>query len=155
MRNKKQLALLLTLALCGWSGAAQAAEYTETISGSGDSYGDLDIRKDEGGGNYTYNFAEGGSLKITGPNNAYGIGIRGTTANKIAISSPLDIRVEVENKSSAENVAGIYLNFAPFYGTAEIDRSGGGDITVISQNSTEKILPACLEQSLLIKPTTA
>ena len=140
MRNKKQLALLLTLALCGWSGAAQAAEYTETISGSGDSYGDLDIRKDEGSGNYTYNFTEGDSLKITGPNNAYGIGIRGTTANKIAISSPLDIWVEVENKSSAENVAGIYLSFWPAFKdhSVEIDRSGGGDITVISRNSTER-----------------
>ena len=34
MRNKKKMAVLLTLALCGWGGAAHAAEYTETIQES-------------------------------------------------------------------------------------------------------------------------
>lgn len=41
----------------------------------------------------------------------------------------------MENKSNAEDTAGLWIG--PYVGSAEIDRSGGGNITVISRGSTE------------------
>lgn len=134
MKHTTKLAVLLALSVAAFGGTARAAEYTETISGSGDtSYNS--IKKDEGSGNYTYTFQEGDSLKVTDTASAYGIAANDSAVNKITITSPLDIFVEMENKSNAEDTAGLWIG--PYVGSAEIDRSGGGNITVISRGSTE------------------
>lgn len=135
MKHSTKLAVLLALSVAAFGGTARAAEYTETISGSGDtSYNS--IKKDEGSGNYTYTFQEGDSLKVTDTASAYGIAANNSAVNKITITSPLDIFVEMENKSNAADMAGLWIG--SFVGSAEIDRSGGGNITVISRGSTER-----------------
>lgn len=135
MEHTKKLAVLLALSVAAFGSTARATEYTETISGSGDtSYSG--IKTDDGNGNYTYAFGEGDSLNVTDTASAYGIAANNKAVNKITVTSPLDIHVEMENKSNAADVAGLWIG--PYVGSAEIDRSGGGNITVISRGSTER-----------------
>lgn len=75
MKHTTKLAVLLALSMAAFGGTAYAAEYTETISGSGDtSYNS--IKTNNGSGNYTYDFGENSRIAVEGRSSyVYGIGV--------------------------------------------------------------------------------
>ena len=134
MKRKKEIAILLTLLMSSFYGAAQANPYTEAITGSKDSYG-TDI-KTNNNNNYTYNFGADAKLKVDGEN--YAIGLASIVdipngngdVNSITINGSLDIYLTNNIKNGA--AYGIYVQN---YNNRVIDRSGGGIISVISDKS--------------------
>lgn len=123
--------------LCVFAGGVLAANtafaakvYTETISGANDSYG-TGVKSSDGNGNYTYNFGENDKLDIN--DDSYGIYLNYSEPNstdKIIINDKLDIFVT--NKNNANATHGIYLQGN---GDKEIDRSNGGNINVLVDDS--------------------
>lgn len=107
-----------------------AAEYTEQINPTNDSYG-INIKTSDGNGNYTYEFGKNAALKVNGINHG-AIYVEENTEDvkKIEIKDALDIIVN--NKKYNENSRGIEVYDKD---GIVIDRSGGGKITVLSENS--------------------
>lgn len=134
MRNKKKMAVLLTLALCGWGGAAHAAEYTETIRGSGDSYASYINKIDAGNGNYTYDFGENSQITVQGRSSyVYGIGVENlpsAQATSITINPSYALDLFVEQSDNA--AYGIFISGSAV-DKAYVDRRGDGKITVNNQ----------------------
>lgn len=110
--------------------AAEYKEYTESISSGNENYS-TEIKSSDANGNYTYNFGQEAKLVIN--NESRGISLdytENSTANKIIINNKLDI--SVTNKDNANPTYGIYLQSN---GDKEIDRSGGGNINVLVEDS--------------------
>lgn len=99
MEHTKKLAVLLALSVAAFGSTARATEYTETISGSGDSY-DSSIKKVDGSGNYTYTFDEGDTLQIktTDPpgKKIYGVSLGKDNPSSIIIENLSGINVQYE-----------------------------------------------------------
>lgn len=109
---------------------AFAKEYTESISSGNENYS-TEIKSSDVNGNYTYNFGPDAKLVIN--NESRGISLdytENSTANKIIINNKLDI--SVTNKDNANPTYGLYLQSN---GDKEIDRSGGGNINVLVEDS--------------------
>lgn len=109
---------------------AFAKEYTESISSGNENYS-TEIKSSDANGNYTYNFGQEAKLVIN--NESRGISLdytENSTANKIIINNKLDI--SVTNKDNANPTYGLYLQSN---GDKEIDRSGGGNINVLVEDS--------------------
>lgn len=109
---------------------AFAKEYTESISSGNENYS-TEIKSSDVNGNYTYNFGPDAKLFIN--NESRGISLdytENSTANKIIINNKLDI--SVTNKDNANPTYGLYLQSN---GDKEIDRSGGGNINVLVEDS--------------------
>lgn len=110
--------------------AAEYKEYTESISSGNENYS-TEIKSSDANGNYTYNFGQEAKLVIN--NESRGISLdynENSTANKIIINDKLDI--SVTNKNNANATHGIYLQGN---GDKEIDRSNGGNINVLVDDS--------------------
>lgn len=110
--------------------AAEYKEYTESISSGNENYS-TEIKSSDANGNYTYNFGQEAKLVIN--NESRGISLdytENSTANKIIINNKLDI--SVTNKDNANSTYGLYLQSN---GDKEIDRSGGGNINVLVEDS--------------------
>lgn len=110
--------------------AAEYKEYTESISSGNENYS-TEIKSSDANGNYTYNFGQEAKLVIN--NESRGISLdytENSTANKIIINNKLDI--SVTNKDNANPTYGLYLQSN---GDKEIDRSGGGNINVLVEDS--------------------
>ena len=111
---------------------ALAAEYTETISGTDDSYG-TNIKIDESNGIYRYNFGENDELNVNNENFAIFINENNKNdVNEIVINTPLDIYLT--NNTQTGGTYGIYIddNTGADISGKVIDRSGGGIIKVVS-----------------------
>ena len=107
-----------------------AAEYNIPATGSGDNYS-ADIKKDDGNGNYTYDFGTDAKLVIDGEERGINLDYeRNADVNKIIINGELDI--SMTNKENANPTYGIYLQGN---GNKEIDRSAGGNINVFVEDS--------------------
>lgn len=110
---------------------AFAAEYTETISGAGDtSYSEI---KKQSENDYTYNFSDGDMLKL---NNAQsGIIIsQNSNVSSININGKIDITLTSDNTNSYSSVSGIWNDYKTDGKT--IDYSDGGNITLDIQSDT-------------------
>lgn len=110
--------------------AAEYKEYTESISSGNENYS-TEIKSSDANGNYTYNFGQEAKLVIN--NESRGISLdytENSTVNKIIINNKLDI--SVTNKDNANPTYGLYLQSN---GDKEIDRSGGGNINVLVEDS--------------------
>lgn len=110
---------------------ALAAEYTETISGAGDtSYSEIKKRSEN---DYTYNFSDGDMLKL---NNAQsGIIIsQNSNVSSININGKIDITLTSDNTNSYSSVSGIWNDYKTDGKT--IDYSDGGNITLDIQSDT-------------------
>lgn len=110
---------------------ALAAEYTETISGAGDtSYSEI---KKQSENDYTYNFSDGDMLKL---NNAQsGIIIsQNSNVSSININGKIDITLTSDNTNSYSSVSGIWNDYKTDGKT--IDYSDGGNITLDIQSDT-------------------
>lgn len=110
--------------------AAEYTEYKESISSGNENYS-TEIKSSDANGNYTYNFGQEAKLVIN--NESRGISLdytENSTANKIIINNKLDI--SVTNKDNANPTYGLYLQSN---GDKEIDRSGGGNINVLVEDS--------------------
>lgn len=103
---------------------ALAAEYTETISGAGDtSYSKI---KEQSGNDYTYNFSDGDTIVLTNPNSNSLTGIS-NSAGSITINGNITLSVTSTDSNQA-------------YATA-INNSKQltiGDITIIAQANAEE-----------------
>lgn len=125
--------------LCVLAGGVLAANtalaaYTEQITGGNDNYGDIEIRTDDGNGNYTYNLGKNAELNVNGINNgAIYIAKSNEDIKKIEIKDALDITVD--NKNHYGNSIGIELYGEGISEGVIIDRSGGGKISVSSEDS--------------------
>lgn len=132
MRKDLKYKILLCL-LAGSVLAANtafAAEYTETISSGNENYS-AEIKSTDGNGNYTYNFGTDAKLIINGESRGISLDYtENSNTNKIIINEKLDI--SVTNKDNANAAYGIYLQGD---GDKEIDRSGGGNINVLVEDS--------------------
>lgn len=132
MRKDLKYKILLCL-LAGSVLAANtafAAEYTETISSGNENYS-AEIKNTDGNGNYTYNFGTDAKLIINGESRGISLDYtENSNTNKIIINEKLDI--SVTNKDNAKAAYGIYLQGD---GDKEIDRSGGGNINVLVEDS--------------------
>lgn len=132
MRKDLKYKILLCL-LAGSVLAANtafAAEYTETISSGNENYS-AEIKSTDGNGNYTYNFGTDAKLIINGESRGISLDYtENSNTNKIIINEKLDI--SVTNKDNAKAAYGIYLQGD---GDKEIDRSGGGNINVLVEDS--------------------
>lgn len=133
MRKELKCKILLCL-LAGSVLAANtafAAEYTETISGANDKYTNA-IKTNDGNDNYTYNFGGDARLDINDANHGIYLNYsEPNSTNKIIINEKLDI--SVTNKDNANSTYGLYLQGN---GDKEIDRSGGGNINLLVEDST-------------------
>lgn len=134
MKHTTKLAVLLALSVVAFGSTAYAADYTETISGSGDtSYNS--IKKDEGSGNYTYDFRENSRIAVQGGSSyVYGIGVENLQSDQthsicINPSYTLDLLVN-QNDNAAY---GIFISDNTADG-AYVDRRGGGNIEVHNTN---------------------
>lgn len=128
MKYKVLLCLLAGSVLS--ANTALAAEYAEAISSGNENYG-TEIKSTDGNGNYTYNFGTDAKLIINGESRGISLDYdENSSANKIIINEKLDI--SVTNKKNANPIYGIYLQGN---GNKEIDRSGGGNINVLVEDS--------------------
>lgn len=128
MKYKVLLCLLAGSVLS--ANTALAAEYEEAISSGNENYG-TEIKSADGNGNYTYNFGTDAKLIINGESRGISLDCdENSSANKIIINEKLDI--SVTNKKNANPTYGIYLQSN---GNKEIDRSGGGNINVLVEDS--------------------
>lgn len=131
MKHTTKLAVLLALSVAAFGGTVRAAaEYAEPISGSGDtSYNS--IKKDDGNGNYTYDFGENSRIAVEGRSSyVYGIGVENLQSDQthsiyINPSYTLDLLVN-QNDNAAY---GIFISDNTADG-AYVDRRGGGNIEV-------------------------
>ena len=132
MRKNLRSKILLCILAGGVLAAntALAAEYSIPATGSGDNYS-ADIKKDDGNGNYTYDFGTDAKLVIDGEERGISLDYdRNADVNKIIINGELDI--SMTNKENANPTYGIYLQGN---GNKEIDRSAGGNINVLVEDS--------------------
>ena len=132
MRKNLRSKILLCILAGGVLAAntALAAEYNLPATGSGDNYS-ADIKKDDGNGNYTYDFGTDAKLVIDGEERGISLDYeRNADVNKIIINGELDI--SMTNKENANPTYGIYLQGN---GNKEIDRSAGGNINVFVEDS--------------------
>lgn len=123
MKYKVLLCLLAGSVLS--ANTALAAEYTETISGANDtSYNAIKVQN---GNEYTYNFNNGDSLKLTDSTN--GIIIDNNNVDSITVNNSLDLYMDNTNYDvwKSSGMAGIVINNAS---EAAIRRNSGGDITI-------------------------
>lgn len=132
MRKNLRSKILLCVLAGGVLAAntAFAKEYTESISSGNENYS-TEIKSSDVNGNYTYNFGPDAKLFIN--NESRGISLdytENSTANKIIINNKLDI--SVTNKDNANPTYGLYLQSN---GDKEINRSGGGNINVLVEDS--------------------
>lgn len=130
MKHTTKLAVLLALSMAAFGGTAYAAEYTETISGSGDtSYNS--IKTNNGSGNYTYDFGENSRIAVEGRSSyVYGIGVENSQsaqANSICINPSYTLDLLVNQNDNAAYGIFISSNTAD---KAHVDRRGGGNIEV-------------------------
>lgn len=135
MRKNLRSKILLCVLAGGVLAANTAlAAYTEQITGGNDNYGDIEIRTDDGNGNYTYNLGKNAELNVNGINNgAIYIAKSNEDIKKIEIKDALDITVD--NKNHYGNSIGIELYGEGISEGVIIDRSGGGKISVSSEDS--------------------
>ena len=132
MRKNLRSKILLCILAGGVLAAntALAAEYNLPATGSGDNYS-ADIKKDDGNGNYTYDFGTDAKLVIDGEERGISLDYeRNADVNKIIINGELDI--SMTNKENNNPTYGIYLQGN---GNKEIDRSAGGNINVLVEDS--------------------
>ena len=132
MRKNLRSKILLCILAGGVLAAntALAAEYTETISGDKDtSYNAI---KEQSGNNYTYNFSDGDSLKLTDSTN--GIIIDNNNVDSITVNNSLDLYMDNTNYAvfQSSGMAGIVINNAS---DATIKKTNGGNITINVNNS--------------------
>lgn len=131
MKHTTKLAVLLALSVAAFGGTARAAEYTETISGSGDNYASSIKKKDDGNGNYTYDFGENSRIAVEGRSSyVYGIGVENSQsaqANSICINPSYTLDLLVNQTDNA--AYGIFISYNTADG-AYVDRRGGGNIEV-------------------------
>lgn len=133
-KNLRSKILLCVLAGCVLAANTALAAYTEQITGGNDNYGDIEIRTDDGNGNYTYNLGKNAELNVNGINNgAIYIAKSNEDIKKIEIKDALDITVD--NKNHYGNSIGIELYGEGISEGVIIDRSGGGKISVSSEDS--------------------
>lgn len=133
-KNLRSKILLCVLAGGVLAANTAFAAYTEQITGGNDNYGDIEIRTDDGNGNYTYNLGKNAELNVNGINNgAIYIAKSDEDIKKIEIKDALDITVD--NKNYYGNSIGIELYGEGISEGVIIDRSGGGKISVSSEDS--------------------
>ena len=133
-KNLRSKILLCVLAGSVLAANTALAAYTEQITGGNDNYGDIEIRTDDGNGNYTYNLGKNAELNVNGINNgAIYIAKSNEDIKKIEIKDALDITVD--NKNHYGNSIGIELYGEGISEGVIIDRSGGGKISVSSEDS--------------------
>lgn len=133
-KNLRSKILLCVLAGGVLAANTAFAAYTEQITGGNDNYGDIEIRTDDGNGNYTYNLGKNAELNVNGINNgAIYIAKSDEDIKKIEIKDALDITVD--NKNHYGNSIGIELYGEGISEGVIIDRSGGGKISVSSEDS--------------------
>lgn len=133
-KNLRSKILLCVLAGGVLAANTALAAYTEQITGGNDNYGDIEIRTDDGNGNYTYNLGKNAELNVNGINNgAIYIAKSNEDIKKIEIKDALDITVD--NKNHYGNSIGIELYGEGISEGVIIDRSGGGKISVSSEDS--------------------
>lgn len=133
-KNLRSKILLCVLAGGVLAANTALAAYTEQITGGNDNYGDIEIRTDDGNGNYTYNLGKNAELNVNGINNgAIYIAKSDEDIKKIEIKDALDITVD--NKNHYGNSIGIELYGEGISEGVIIDRSGGGKISVSSEDS--------------------
>ena len=134
MRKNLRSKILLCILAGGVLAAntAFAAEYTEQINPATDNYG-MDIKTNDGNGNYTYDFGENAELNVKDNNFAIVVNEKNKSdVNEITINTPLDIYLT--NNTQIESTYGIYIDDSTGNNISGkvIDRSGGGIIKVIS-----------------------
>lgn len=133
-KNLRSKILLCVLAGGVLAANTAFAAYTEQITGGNDNYDDIEIRTDDGNGNYTYNLGKNAELNVNGINNgAIYIAKSDEDIKKIEIKDALDITVD--NKNHYGNSIGIELYGEGISEGVIIDRSGGGKISVSSEDS--------------------
>ena len=135
MKHTTKLAVLLVLSVAAFGSTVRAAEYAEPISGSGDNYASSIKKKDDGNGNYTYDFGENSRIAVQGgTTSVYGIGVNNLQSDQthsicINPSYTLDLLVN-QNDNAAY---GIFISYNTADG-AYVDRRGGGNIEVHNTN---------------------
>lgn len=133
-KNLRSKILLCVLAGGVLAANTALASYTEQITGGNDNYGDIGIRTDDGNGNYTYDLGKNAELNVNGINNgAIYIAKSDEDIKKIEIKDALYITVD--NKNHYGSSIGIELYGEGISEGVIIDRSGGGKISVSSENS--------------------
>lgn len=133
-KNLRSKILLCVLAGGVLAANTALAAYTEQITGGNDNYGDIEKRTDDGNGNYTYDLGKNAELNVNGiSNGAIYIAKSDEDIKKIEIKDALDITVD--NKNHDGNSIGIELYGDGISEGVIIDRSGGGKISVTSENS--------------------
>ena len=133
-KNLRSKILLCVLAGGVLAANTAFAAYTEQITGGNDNYGDIEKRTDDGNGNYTYDLGKNAELNVNGiSNGAIYIAKSDEDIKKIEIKDALDITVD--NKNHDGNSIGIELYGDGISEGVIIDRSGGGKISVTSENS--------------------
>lgn len=135
MRKNLRSKILLCILAGGVLAAntAFAAEYTETISGDKDtSYNAI---KDVNGNDYTYNFTDGDSLKLTDSTN--GIIIDNNNVDSITVNNSLDLYMDNTNYDvwKSSGMAGIVINNTS---DSTIKKTNGGNITINVNNCDGK-----------------
>lgn len=135
MKKNLRSKILLCVLVGGVLAANTAlAAYTEQITGGNDNYGDIGKRTDDGNGNYTYDLGKNAELNVNGiSNGAIYIAKSDEDIKKIEIKDALDITVD--NKNHDGNSIGMELYGDGISEGVIIDRSGGGKISVTSENS--------------------
>ena len=135
MKHTTKLAVLLVLSVAAFGSTVRAEEYAEPISGSGDNYASSIKKKDDGNGNYTYDFGENSRIAVQGgTTSVYGIGVNNLQSDQthsicINPSYTLDLLVN-QNDNAAY---GIFISYNTADG-AYVDRRGGGNIEVHNTN---------------------
>ena len=132
MKHTTKLAVLLVLSVAAFGSTVRAAaEYAEPISGSGDNYASSIKKKDDGNGNYTYDFGENSRIAVEGRSSyVYGIGVENSQsaqANSIYINPSYTLDLLVNQNDNA--AYGILISHNTADG-AYVDRHGGGNIEV-------------------------
>lgn len=135
MKHTTKLAVLLVLSVAAFGSTVRAAEYAEPISGSGDNYASSIKKKDDGNGNYTYDFGENSRIAVQGgTTSVYGIGVENSQsaqANSIYINPSYTLDLLVNQNDNA--AYGIFISYNTADG-AYVDRRGGGNIEVHNTN---------------------
>ena len=133
MMTKKNLAKAVTLSVLLMLpyGMAQAATYTEAISGADDRYTEAQKTYNDSTNTYTYTLGDGAVLNLKTNNvdrNANSIGIHANN-EKIVINGALDIKMQ----KGEENNSGSVRNAILVEGTNSlVDRRAGGNIEITS-----------------------
>lgn len=135
MKHTTKLAVLLALSVAAFGSTVRAAEYAEPISGSGDNYASSIKKKDDGNGNYTYDFGENSRIAVQGgTTSVYGIGVdnlQSDQTHSICINPSYTLDLLVNQNDNA--AYGIFISYNTADG-AYVDRHGGGNIEVYNTN---------------------